>query len=816
MRPYLLLVFLCTAIFSAESRFDFPLERPAPTSAGIYDEKHRLVRVLWTMVEKQAGTHSAEWDGKDDLGQEVVGRASVPAEKYTFKVVANYAKYENVGAIGNSGLPANAANHTPTNMESVAVDSTGAIYTANWWDEAGADFKKWDADGKSVYDAKYQIRNGKPNGAPYAIAVDEEHIYCTMGGWAREPNNAKAQIQKFTLKDGKHVKFTKVPDPAGHIQLYEWPGKQMPPNTPEWERDYYERPLRAIAVMGEHIFVADYLGNRIVRFNKETGEAAGEFKVSKPVALAVGPANRVWIGHDHRKLKVLTVGHQNEDMREMAEAWLLKEPEDEGRIEAIAFAPDGKLMIADSETGEVEICKIGRSELVLGRKGPDGKSGRRYELIDHARVVSTLGQKARPGDRAPDRFFRLRGVACDKDGNIITIQTEPLGGARLAKWSPDKKLLWEHFGAEFVSLGNYGGSDPETFYSFSFHRYKLKDHKTGQWEMDANCYSPVGRASLPAQAGDKAGAEMAGTEARPTPRYASDPHGALRVLKIDGHDFVYMPTGDGVQIYRVDGKVLRLCSMIGGNDPAPDGSRKNKGPLAQWSWSDADGSGTPKPEDIRYFKKPGEAKYAVFGMDVEWSSGSILFGELHSKAIWEIPRGPLDKKGNPTYDWADAKIVVPRDTSPLKFEPQMAQMGDGIYSFGWSAPWPQPKNNPFWMGGTTLAKFGPNGEREWAVKLPEVCVGLDAVPNGCFVGSGKSAKIYHYTHDGLLVGVLSPGEAMCKESGWMDNHASVAVSRNPKDKILDIFAEDDYVLRIGWYRVDDMNMKTISGEIKFP
>ena len=96
----------------------------------------------------------------------------------------NRATYVNVGAIGNSGQPADAAGHTPTHMAAVAVDDEGSVYTANGWDEAGADFKKWDKDGKSIYDANYQIRNGKPNGAPYAIAVDDQYLYCSMGGWA--------------------------------------------------------------------------------------------------------------------------------------------------------------------------------------------------------------------------------------------------------------------------------------------------------------------------------------------------------------------------------------------------------------------------------------------------------------------------------------------------------------------------------------------------------------------------------------------------------------------------------------------------------
>ena len=95
-------------------------------------------------------------------------------------------------------------------MASVATDAKGAIYTANGWDEAGADFKKWDADGNAIYDGRYQMRNGNPNGTPYSIAVDDTTIYCGMEGWASKPWNHKQQVQRFALSDGKLQSFTHV------------------------------------------------------------------------------------------------------------------------------------------------------------------------------------------------------------------------------------------------------------------------------------------------------------------------------------------------------------------------------------------------------------------------------------------------------------------------------------------------------------------------------------------------------------------------------------------------------------------------------
>ena len=49
-----------------------------------------------------------------------------------------------------------------------------------------------------------------------------------------------------------------------------------------------------------------------------------------------------------------------------------------------------------------------------------------------------------PGDTAPDHFFNLRSAVVDNKGNLITLdlgddKTPP----RIAKWSPQKKLLWQ-------------------------------------------------------------------------------------------------------------------------------------------------------------------------------------------------------------------------------------------------------------------------------------------------------------------------------------------------------------------------------------
>jgi len=281
--------------------FSFEMPRDAVTSAGVYDPAGHLIKLLWTMQPLTAGKQVGQWDRANELGQQVA------AGHYEYHVVVNPSTYENIGTVGNGGPTPDVLGHMPDCLEGVAVDETGAIYTANNWDEAGSDFKKWDADGKPIYHADYQIRNGHPNGVPHALAVDQEYLYCTMGGWEDDHNKAEQQVQRFRRSDGQAVKFTKTGREDGHINVYEWPKKHIPPGTPAADAALMGLPLQAIAVAGHELVVADALGGRILRFDKETGEATGEFATPLPHALAVDGQGRLWVGQQHHRVAVYSL-----------------------------------------------------------------------------------------------------------------------------------------------------------------------------------------------------------------------------------------------------------------------------------------------------------------------------------------------------------------------------------------------------------------------------------------------------------------------------------------------------------------------------
>lgn len=252
---------------------------------------------------------------------------------------------------------------------------------------------------------------------------------------------------------------------------------------------------------------------------------------------------------------------------------------------------------------------------------------------------------------------------------------------------------------------------------------------------------------------------------------------------------------------------LRFVMALGGREPDVLGKFPKGAPLGQWTWTDADNDATVDDDEVNWFKQPGEGRYAVFGMNVD-SRGNVIYCDHHTRSIWLIPLAGLTEAGNPRYDWSQVKELVSADQTQVKFFPLMAVRTerDEIYAFGRSELFPQhPGSGAAWMGGWALAKFDAAGNRLWATRLVQHCTGMDYVPGdgGVVVGYFAKAIVYHYNRDGILVGSAGPGAPAAGISGWLDNTASIACNRDPRDGRIDVFAEEDYAHRILWYRFDD-------------
>jgi len=725
-------------------------------SCQILDGQGKIVRLLQVPTPVQRGRHGIDWDGLDDLGN------PMPGGTYDARVILNPAVYKNMGAIGNTATPAT-IDQNPSQIGSVATDATGNVYTADGWDEASQDFRKWDRDtGAHVFDAHGEIRSGNPNGLAYAIAVDDRYIYCAT---TSHTDHGQQHIRRFRLADGEPAPFPAGGATGGHILVHDRPDDEIPGGTDEATAKDMRTPLHAMVVAGDKLFVTDTLAGKILSFDRETGSSAGSLDSNMPLSLAVDSKGRLWVGHEDGSI---SVREQDGSQFRVAYTGL-------GHIQAMAFGPDDTLYVADSAAGRVLVYS------------PNGAS-------------RIFGQKAAPGDYTPDHFYTLTALAVDRMGNLIVAQELPVDGSRLARFAPDGKVIWDQLGGEFCNTGNFSAEHPDEILTQDLHRY-IVDKQTGKWEFRGSV--------LDGEA-----------------RYLRWPHGPMRVLKLGTGEFICQGFGDGLQVYRREGDVFRLCSMFGCVNPLPGGIYRDAMTIPDdqrpqkklWSWQDANGDGKVDDEEIEWEEdSDGAGQWSHFGINVD-QHGNALLCEFNN-SIMEVPMTGFDDKGNLVYGMLERRIVIPPDgsPSPVLSDPIMAVRGDdgSIYAFSRSKVFPAPpESGGGWMAGWMLARYDGDGNPLWYTRLPEACPGMDHIPGGgVMLVSMKSGKngcdIYHYTPEGALIGIFHPSPQFLDPGGIPDNTGSLSVSRDPRDGLLDVLVEDCLGNRFYWYRVDDRRKPTV-------
>ena len=105
---------------------------------------------------------------------------------------------------------------------------------------------------------------------------------------------------------------------------------------------------------------------------------------------------------------------------------------------ALAVANDGRLMVADSLTGP-------RQQVLF------------YDVsdLDHPKLTKAFGDyggiaSGTPGEVTPTKFWGIRGIGMDAEGNIYVAMSEM--GTVLRKFTPAGKLVWELYGHFFVDV----------------------------------------------------------------------------------------------------------------------------------------------------------------------------------------------------------------------------------------------------------------------------------------------------------------------------------------------------------------------------
>ncbi len=790
---------------AAEARrsytFSCAVDKAGLTSAGIFDGEGKLVRVLWTMKAVEPGTLEGRWNGKDAQGR------PAPAGEYTWKVVVNRSKYDNIGTIGNTGRPPTTSGHVPIFLEGVAVDASDSIYTVHDWDEAHFSVIKWSPqDGRAMFNTGNVVNEALLKG----IAVEPDGSYAYVTGYQDISDRTKAKFGIWRIKLAPGKDNSKIEDfsKAGRaIWVYDGDAR-IPGGVSAKDRELMSMPLISLALSGDTLYATDALKGRLLLYDKKSGALKQEIPLPLACGIAVAPDGKIWAGHEHSKVSLLDAAGN-----------ILATPiVDLQGVRALALRGN-TLYVADREAGQVRIYEV---------------------KVNAATLKKTFGSPGRPGDRAPERFTNIHGMTADSHGNVIV--TDRAGqGSRMQKLTPDFKQLWQQMGLEFSSQGTFGKDDPDTLFTSNKNAYHL-DRKTGGWEFLGSAKTDKDKIFFG--------------------NFDSSHRGPPRMVRFGGKDFFYFPAGDGVAVYRIDrpeeksrGPTLKMVAALAGAQPLPNGTKAQE-PWRQenrflWSWHDEQGDNEPQKEEISISATPEYPKdweWPLEGITVDeegwiWIASAIrrLSGPTEESAIYAIPPQGFNKLGNPIYDWnAPIRFVgdqvgqralgVPKGDF-FQWKLVGRSIDDGmIYGLAYIKKPGAPQEGAMHMGGNVLVGFqeknadssGEISKLQWSVVLPKKTVGLSPIAGGkggvLIGGDPWRGGVRHYTRDGLLIGGFQSDARFGTQpldwpSGLLDSHLAVNCNRDPRDGVLDVWTEDNFNQRLIWYRVDDRDIETFEGKL---
>lgn len=262
-------------------KFTFTLASSASTSAGVFTTDGTLVRTLWSTVKYEAGSHTMQWDGKDDYGVNLTN----PAAKYEVKVLSNNINYTWAGTVGNT-----AKNQTGSKkfkglfncMRGLAI-ADGTAYFSTGYSEGNSSMHKLklsDPQGKiTINDARMTLN------VDY-VATDGKLVY-----WAGVDSYAASNTMVTATKvvDDSEINFsTGTPYSVTHGVTYKTVISKM---------DKVNSDITGLAVQknGSFLFVARAKLNELQIINKVTGALVNKLSLTNARGLSVDTSDNIWI-----------------------------------------------------------------------------------------------------------------------------------------------------------------------------------------------------------------------------------------------------------------------------------------------------------------------------------------------------------------------------------------------------------------------------------------------------------------------------------------------------------------------------------------
>jgi hypothetical protein len=438
---------------------------------------------------------------------------------------------------------------------------------------------------------------------------------------------------------------------------------------------------------------------------------------------------------------------------------------------ALALATDGQLMVADSQTSP-------RQQVLF------------YDIAEPRRpkLTRTFGDyggiaSGTPGVVTPTKFWGIRGIGMDADGNIYVAMSEM--GSCLRKFSPEGKLLWELRADFFVDVVC---ADPSTD---AADVWGIQEH----YKMDYR--QPPGRES-----------KLVGYSLN-RHKYPHDPRGLTfvkqngehgltspQVIHLQGRRFLFvggMFASNFINIFRYDDEMAVPSGLIlqwGNNLYRTEQHWPPNKPKGASIWRDVNGDGDYQTDE--FSPNTDLVQPGPFWVD---KKGNIWM----AYGFFRYDFQGLDPKGNPIY--SRDKITLLEKPKGVRKVSRVVYLDDSD-----TLVVADEGSDMRHIGHVFVCRNYLAGNRETVSFAPPAAAEAECVAvagDYAFTGGWKErGRIgVNRLSDGAEMGVFDPGKTIGgnENAGWIDILTGITAYQRKNGEYL-VFVEEDYKAKVLFYR----------------
>lgn len=564
-----------TAAAQTSTAITYSLAAAGRVSLAVYNPEGKLVRTLLNAAQRTAGTHTEQWDGKDDAGNVLPTTAT-----YTWKLLQTQglrAQYQtSLGSTFPTGTgdvwwEQTLGNHD--GVRAVTADSTG-IYFAVGISEIAPNGLKLSLDGTRRLWSSYQpnVFRGR-----FALASMDGQLYgLQQDSYVSVHGVDRPNVQDQSVGDTSKSWYT------GFRWDALWPGETRG-GAEGWCCSEQPMDMAAYNSGTNPQVVLSYLKHNTVQWrDPRAGTVLDSATITAPKGIALDNAGNMLVISESRVLKLSRTN---------------KTPQ----VVISGLTAPYRLDV-DRTTGNILVAERGTSQQV-----------KRFSATG-----TLLGTYGKPGGRAKlgtytteAGFIDAVDIATLPDGGFIVADDPKVAPRRTSRYDKNGLLVKEWFASSpWTSYISPDPGDPSVVWYVAADRRVVRakvDYATRAWKVEAT-YSWAGHDAL--LNGDSF-------------------YNGFRVRTRNG--VTYLTGEDNVSVMRVDSasNTLRPCASA-------DWSKTDaNGVQSSYTWADADGDGVADASEYRWFtgfNRPGWVR-GYFRSDTNMNF--VGYSET-DKNIWRV------------------------------------------------------------------------------------------------------------------------------------------------------------------------------------